>query len=66
MRVLVPASLLVSFAANDGEELATMSATMAGTSATKSEVRYSPLASSTIFWASGSSACSLRNSSASP
>ena len=31
MRVLVPASLLVSFAANDGEELATMSATMAGT-----------------------------------
>lgn len=31
MRVLVPASLLVSFAANDGEELATMSATMVDT-----------------------------------
>ena len=30
MRVLVPASLLVSFAANDGEELATMSETMSG------------------------------------
>lgn len=47
VRVLVPASLLVSFTANDGEELATMSGTMAGTLARLPAPLRSPVGSGT-------------------